>query len=384
MMFNKTALLLSLALTFVSLTVGRAQSQFTTSGDSGGPKRHNEYVVLEGHTQRENYHSPLPHTYIKEEDLPDNLDWRNVDGESYTTHSLNQHIPQYCGSCWAHGALSSLGDRIKIARNGTGDEINLSIQYILNCATATAGSCHGGSHTGVFEFIQKSGLVPYDTCQPYLACSSESTEGFCPHVDTTCSKLNTCKTCDTFGGMGGQCTEIDVMPNATIGEYGTYSFLSDPSGIVHQIQSEIYARGPVATGVNAEPIVEYTGGRVDDTKFWHMMVNHIVSIVGWETDEETGNVYWIVRNSWGQYWGEMGYFRILAGHNSLGIEMDVAWATPGQFTVHNFPCYENGANCNGGATTQFYEDPSKNVEMVQARLMHDKRRLASERKNVHG
>ena len=80
----------------------------------------------------------------------------------------------------------------------------------------------------------------------------------------------------------------------------------------------------------------------------------------------------------------MGYFRILAGHNSLGIEMDVAWATPGQFTVHNFPCYEDGANCNGGATTtQFYEDPSKNVEMVHARLMQDKkRRLASERKNI--
>jgi cathepsin X len=111
-----------------------------------------------------------------------------------------QHVPQYCGSCWAHGALSSLGDRIKVARNMTGDEINLSIQYILNCATETAGSCHGGSHTGVYEFITRTGFVPYDTCQPYIACSSESTEGFCPHVNTECSAINTCKTCDTFGG----------------------------------------------------------------------------------------------------------------------------------------------------------------------------------------
>lgn len=29
-----------------------------------------------------------------------------------------------------------------------------------------------------------------------------------------------------------------------------------------------------------------------------MMVNHIVSIVGWETDPDSGDVYWIVRNSW--------------------------------------------------------------------------------------
>jgi len=142
-------------------------------------------------------------------------------------------------------------------------------------------------------------------------------------------------------------------------------------GIVHKLKSEIYARGPVATGVNALPITKYTGGRVKDTAIWHMLVNHIVSIVGWEMDADTGDVYWIVRNSWGQYWGEMGYFRILAGHNSLGIEMEVAWATPGQFTIHNFACYEDGTNC---VDSQTYEDPSKNIKKFrETRLMQDKK-----------
>jgi len=50
-----------------------------------------------------------------------------------------QHLPQYCGSCWAHGALSSLADRIKIARLGQGDDINLAIQFILNCGGKFAG-----------------------------------------------------------------------------------------------------------------------------------------------------------------------------------------------------------------------------------------------------
>lgn len=75
----------------------------------------------------------------------------NVNGKSYITRSLNQHIPQYCGSCWAHGAISSLGDRIKIARNATGDEINLSIQHILNCAGSVAGRCV--KNTTVFFFL---------------------------------------------------------------------------------------------------------------------------------------------------------------------------------------------------------------------------------------
>ena len=73
------------------------------------------------------------------DELPESFNWGDVDGKSYLTKSLNQHIPQYCGSCWAHGALSSLGDRIKIARNAAGDDINLSIQFILNCGTEMAG-----------------------------------------------------------------------------------------------------------------------------------------------------------------------------------------------------------------------------------------------------
>ena len=125
-----------------------------------------------------------------------------------------------CGSCWAHGAISALGDRIKIARGAIGDDINLSIQYILNCGGEVAGSCHGGYHTGVYQLIKEVGYVPYDTCMPYMACSEESTEGFCPHVDTTCANQNICRTCDTFGGMGGTCTEIDFFPNATVAEYG--------------------------------------------------------------------------------------------------------------------------------------------------------------------
>ena len=47
------------------------------------------------------------------------------------------------------GALSALADRIKIARGGVGDDINLSIQYMLNCGGGLAGSCWGGSHSGV-------------------------------------------------------------------------------------------------------------------------------------------------------------------------------------------------------------------------------------------
>ena len=79
--------------------------------------------------------------------------------------------------------------------------------------------------------------MPFDTCQPYLACSDESTEGLCEHFNTTSKKENIFRTCDTFGGMGGKCTEIDYFSNATVAEYGVVDQDMD------KIMTEIYTRG---------------------------------------------------------------------------------------------------------------------------------------------
>jgi len=323
-----------------------AATTISAASAAGEYKRLNELVIMEGHTRKSHVISPLPHTYIAAEELPKEWNWNDVDGKSYLTHSLNQHIPQYCGSCWAHAALSSLADRIKIARGGAGDDINLSIQYILNCAKNTAGSCHGGSASGVYQFIQDVGQVPFDTCQPYLACSSESKEGFCAHVDTTCSAMNTCRTCSTFSDNGGECRALDYYPNATIAEYGKIDKHSDDAERVRMIKTEVHARGPVAAGVNADPLVDFAGGEVFDDADAGRMANHVVSIVGWGVDDDDKE-HWIVRNSWGTYWGEEGFFRVATGSNMLGIEGGVYWATPGTFTVQNVPCSEDGKTCGG-------------------------------------
>lgn len=58
--------------------------------------------------------------------------------------------------------------------------------------------------------------------------------------------------------------------------------------------------------------------------------------------------------------------RIEMGKNLLGIESEIAWATPGIFTVHNFPCSEDGSGCNHGHGT--YVDPSSDIEAMQRRL----------------
>ena len=116
-------------------------------------------LLFPGDKELQHVTSPLPFTYISEQDLPRAFSWDNVNGKSYLTRNLNQHIPQYCGSCFAHSSMSALADRIKIARNATGVDINLSIQFILNCASE-AGSCHGGSAIRVYHVLHKMGAIP--------------------------------------------------------------------------------------------------------------------------------------------------------------------------------------------------------------------------------
>jgi cathepsin X len=211
------------------------------------------------------YSKPLPMSYILPDRLPDSFHWDNVvenqddKGRSFLTRLLNQHIPQYCGSCWAHSAISTLQDRIKIFRDAAGEEISLSIQYILNCGRS-AGSCHGGSIAKTYRFIKdESGFVPYETCQPYLACSYDSMEGFCPHVDTTCSPINTCRTCNTFVEKGGICREIDIMPNATVAEYGVYdrNDFERHEDFLNAIKAEIFVRGTIFEDICRREILPY-------------------------------------------------------------------------------------------------------------------------------
>jgi len=283
--------------------------------------KHNSSPTL----QREKITGPRAHELLAVEDLPVNWDWRNINGTNYLTESRNQHIPTYCGSCWAFGTLSSLNDRLKIAKKGSYPETILAPQVLINCGGG--GSCEGGNVGGVFEYLERNGL-PDETCQNY-----EATDDF------KCAPLGVCETCTPGGG----CTQIKDPPLWTLESYG-YVLSGEahtdvrgrPVGAREKLQAEIYKNGPLACGIHATdkleaygtttPVDTYPGGIFSELALLPI-ANHILSIVGWGRDDTHGD-YWILRNSWGTYWGTDGYAKIKMGSHNLGVENSCSWAMP--------------------------------------------------------
>ena len=238
-------------------------------------------------------------------DVPDQWLWNDVRGTNLLTNIKNQHIPQYCGSCWAQAATSALSDRIKIARAGAWPDINISVQAVISCEDKDFG-CNGGYAYNAFEWMHNNEVTD-ETCSIYMARGIDNGQ--------SCSAMQLCRNCEP----GEACYVPEKYRVYQVDEFGTVTGEED-------MKQELYQRGPLACGIAVPDALEdYTGGIFcDDTG--DMEIVHDVSIVGY--GEEDGQKYWLVRNSWGTHWGEDGFFRVCRGSNNIAIESDCSWATP--------------------------------------------------------
>ena len=141
---------------------------------------------------------------------------------------------------------------------------------------------HARTHARM-QWLHKISLtgsgISYETQNPYMACSSESSDGLCGAGDWTCTDINVARTCSTFPSSGGKCMAITKYPNATISEYGSISGAD-------AMAKEIYARGPISCGIDAAPILDYKGGI---SKLRGNYVDHVISVVGWGKDPVDGH-----------------------------------------------------------------------------------------------
>lgn len=188
---------------------------------------------------------------------------------------------QQCGSCWAFSALAAYEISYAI-RNG--QTIDTSEQHALNCSQG--GSCRGGWPSEVFQWM-KGNKVKNE--------SQETYRGFA----TGCSNT------------GGQylVEAWDFVSNSR-------NYFATASN--QQIKNAIAKHGAVATTLASTPQFQrYTGGVYRENTF--IQNNHAVIICGWDDQRQA----WLVKNSWGNYWGEGGYMWL--GYNSSGVGQGTTW-----------------------------------------------------------
>ena len=73
-----------------------------------------------------------------------------------------------------------------------------------------------------------------------------------------------------------------------------------------------YFKGPVTVAIDSNhwSFAHYKGGIYRPKTCSKVHLDHAVLAVGYGVDEDTGEEYHILKNSWGKDWGEAGYMRM--------------------------------------------------------------------------
>merc|ERR1712212_1424774 len=222
-------------------------------------------------------------------DLPENFDWSDVDGVNYVTDVRDQAS---CGSCYAFASLSSVADRLRVATENARDEV-FSTQDVLECSALAQGCMGGFSYLIAGRMSLEQGVV-HEECNKYTAM-----DGPCS-TDMSCERTYV-SDYQYLGGYYGACSE-ELMMQALV-EKG-------PMPVAFMVYSDFYG---------------YDGGIYHHTGFRDEynpleLTSHAVTLVGYGVDAATGEKFWRIKNSWGKYWGEDGYFRMRRGTDECAIE----------------------------------------------------------------
>ena len=195
------------------------------------------------------------------------FDWRNKDGKNWVTPVRSQGS---CGSCWAFSAIGAVESAVLIYTNEI--DIDLSEQHLIS-SCCSAGSCSGGWPDWALDYVRDTG-VPDETCFPNIA------------------KNCGCDPCAGWQDRAWQITNhVYVQPTKEDFKFALQKY--GPMSVVLTVPDDWYCyREGVYT-----PVMDVG---------W---ANHAVLLVGWDDSDGC----WIIKNSWGQGWGESGYARVKYG-----------------------------------------------------------------------
>lgn len=218
-----------------------------------------------------------------------NCDWRALGAVSPVKNQGG------CGSCWSFAAAGMV-EADYFIQNGpfstTQSHIDLSEQQDVDCIFGHGG-CGGGNSYDSWGLHAEhaTSRKPWALEEDYPYKASFQSDS---------------KTCDFDRGL-----YVDYAGSYHEGDY------EDPVALKNRL-----LRGPVVVYLWASDtvFVNYTGGVITDN-CTNSDINHAVLAVGFGYDEEVGEEYFLVKNSWGGAWGRQGFIKIgvRGGNGVCGI-----------------------------------------------------------------
>ncbi|MFH0813005.1 MAG: C1 family peptidase [Pseudomonadota bacterium] len=230
------------------------------------------------------------------EALPPAFDWRNASGQSYVSPIRNQ---SYCGSCYAFSAAGVAESLYMIGENPGNQNIDLSESYIMFCLSQYYSGfygCNGAS----YDYDEMEALVNYGI------------------IDEACFPYDEGQTDDCAAACTNPALQVQLSTWGRI-----------PCSDLNAIKTAIYTYGPVNAAVYVgDAFQAYSGGVYSDRKTscpivpcYYTSTNHAIMLVGWDDVDQA----WILRNSWGEDWGENGYMRI--SYQAARVACEVVFGT---------------------------------------------------------
>jgi predicted secreted protein len=255
----------------------------------------------------------LPPTSLTPSSLPSRFNWC---ADGYCTPIKDQ---RRCGGCWAFTTNGVMEAAIKIHDGVTRD---LSEQYLISCNTNNWGCEKGGWYA--FDYYinrfapnQPQAGAVYTQDFAYQAADVACASAYPHHEQLTSWHY------------------VDPNPRTRSSVQSTES-----------IKQAIATYGPVASSVCVgDAFAGYTGGTFstnEASSCGNANINHGVVLVGWDDSEGV----WIMRNSWGTWWGEEGYMRITYGNSNIGFATAYVVYTPSEQPTPSAPAAPSALSVN--------------------------------------
>lgn len=183
-----------------------------------------------------------------------------------------------CGSCWAVAAAGSLEAHAELS----GFSQPISYEQIVDCTPnpnecGGKGGCDGSTPELAFDYVRDHGLVAREEYQGYQSGGDPE---------------------------GGECRATHRPLLSITGHVRLEENRLQP------LLEAVATRGPVVVAADATDWNPYESGIFDGCA-QDAVINHAILMMGYGRDAALKTDYFLVRNSWGEDWGEKGYLRLL-------------------------------------------------------------------------